>query len=323
MVSVKFAATGSEELPVTTPGCSPGPGRTTPARPERRAPCRPGSRPPPTWSSKSTRPMLADMTLELAPAGSVPRTASGPGSTSASPPTTPTSGGPPAATSHQHPRADERGSSGVATRRRHGPPATVRGVAPLAGSCAYAADPYVLVTTAGCLVLLYLIWWTTYVATHVEQRYTQRPPGEAGRDRRHDDQGAVADQQRPAGRPEVRRSGRGRRTGRGMGGGGARGARRSRGAPEFFCTVELLGPDGRRWEPEIPRDPDAALLRRRRDQAGPAGPVRGDVPGPRAVRRPARRGRPCSIPGRPTGRRGARRPLSSVLRGGSSRTGRS
>ena len=29
-------------------------------------------------------------------------------------------------------------------------------------------------------MLLYVLWWTTYVATHVEQRYTQRPPGDAG-----------------------------------------------------------------------------------------------------------------------------------------------
>ena len=35
-----------------------------------------------------------------------------------------------------------------------------------------------LATTAvGCLVLLYLLWWTTYAGTHLEPRFTAAPPG--------------------------------------------------------------------------------------------------------------------------------------------------
>ena len=108
----------------------------------------------------------------------------------------------------------------------------------------------VLVTTAvGCLVLLYLLWWTTYVATHVEQRYTQRPPGEVGRiggtsvrllsltstvllaDQKYD------------GPPEAAEPGT-------VWVVALLEATQEPGAPEFFCTVELLGPDGRTWEPQ-------------------------------------------------------------------------
>lgn len=108
----------------------------------------------------------------------------------------------------------------------------------------------VLVTTAvGCLVLLYVLWWTTYVATHVEQRYTQRPPGEAGRiggtsikvlsltssvllaDQKYDGPAEAAE---PGAVWVV----------------AVLEATQEPDAPEFFCTVELLGPDGRRWDKE-------------------------------------------------------------------------
>jgi hypothetical protein len=36
-------------------------------------------------------------------------------------------------------------------------------------------------TIVGCLVLLYLLWWTTYAGTRLEQRFTVTAPGEPGR----------------------------------------------------------------------------------------------------------------------------------------------
>lgn len=36
-------------------------------------------------------------------------------------------------------------------------------------------------TIVGCLVLLYLLWWTTYSGTRLEPRYSLAPPGEPGR----------------------------------------------------------------------------------------------------------------------------------------------
>lgn len=35
-------------------------------------------------------------------------------------------------------------------------------------------------TAVGALVLLYLLWWTTYAQVHFEPRYAPRPPGAAG-----------------------------------------------------------------------------------------------------------------------------------------------
>ena len=105
-----------------------------------------------------------------------------------------------------------------------------------------------LVTVAvGCLVLLYVLWWTTYAGIHFEQRYTQRPSGEAGqtsgttiRVLSMTSSLLLADQ-KYAGPPEP----------------AAPGAvwvvvvleaTRPPGAPDFYCPLELLGPDGRRWE---------------------------------------------------------------------------
>jgi hypothetical protein len=108
----------------------------------------------------------------------------------------------------------------------------------------------VLVTTAvGCLVLLYVLWWTTYVATHVEQRYDQRPPGEVGRIGGTSirvlsltSSVLLADQEY-SGPPEAAEPGA-------VWVVAVLEATQEPGAPEFFCTVELLGPDGRRWEPQ-------------------------------------------------------------------------
>jgi hypothetical protein len=106
----------------------------------------------------------------------------------------------------------------------------------------------VLVTTAvGCLVLLYVLWWSTYVATHVEQRYTQRPPGESGqvggtsiRVLSWTSSVLLADQ-KYAGPPEAAEPGA-------VWVVAVLEASQVPGAPEFLCTVELLGPDGRRWD---------------------------------------------------------------------------
>ena len=100
-------------------------------------------------------------------------------------------------------------------------------------------------------MLLYLLWWTTYAGIHFEQRFTQQPPGAAGRGRRHDDPAAVADPVRgywptrsTAAPPKVADPGA-------VWVVAVLEAMQQPGAPEFFCTVELVGPHGRRWEPQV------------------------------------------------------------------------
>ena len=105
-----------------------------------------------------------------------------------------------------------------------------------------------LVTTAvGCLVLLYLIWGTTYAGIHFNQRYTQLAPGAPGHDGRTSirllsltSTPLLADQKydeapKPAdpGALWVVAVLEGQQP---------------PGAPEFYCTLRLLGSDGRRWE---------------------------------------------------------------------------
>lgn len=102
-------------------------------------------------------------------------------------------------------------------------------------------------TTVACLVLLYLLWWTTYAGTHFDQRFTQQPPGAAGQ------VGGtsirlvsltstllLADQ-KYGGEPEAAEPGAAWVVAvlEGV---------QEPGAPEFFCTLELVGPDGRRWD---------------------------------------------------------------------------
>lgn len=106
----------------------------------------------------------------------------------------------------------------------------------------------VLVSTAvGCLVLLYVLWWSTYAGIHFEQRYTQQSAGEAGRiggtsiqvlsltstvllaDQKYSDEPEAAD---PGTVWVVAKLE----------------ATQDPGAPAFYCTIELLGPDGRRWK---------------------------------------------------------------------------
>ena len=103
--------------------------------------------------------------------------------------------------------------------------------------------------TVGCLVLLYVLWWTTYAGIHFNQRFTQRPPGEAGRVggttirlRSLTSTPLLADQ-KYAGPAEVADP-------RTVWVVAVLEATREPGAPEFYCTVELLGPGGRRWDPQ-------------------------------------------------------------------------
>jgi hypothetical protein len=105
-----------------------------------------------------------------------------------------------------------------------------------------------LVTTAvGCLVLLYVLWWTTYAGIHFEQRFVQQPPGAAGqvggtsiRLLSLTATPLLADQEY-GGNPEATDPGA-------VWVVAVAEAVQAPGAPEFYCTLELLGPDGRRWE---------------------------------------------------------------------------
>lgn len=102
-------------------------------------------------------------------------------------------------------------------------------------------------TTVACLVLLYVVWWTTYAGIHFNERYVQLAPGAAGQakgtsirvvsltqtpqlaNQKYDDPPKSAD---PGAVWMV----------------AVMESSHEAGAPEFLCTVELLGPDGRRWE---------------------------------------------------------------------------
>jgi hypothetical protein len=106
-----------------------------------------------------------------------------------------------------------------------------------------------LVTVAvGCLVLLYLLWWTAYAGIHFEQRFTQRPPGESGqvggttvRAVSLSSTRLLADQ-KYGGPPDAAAAGT-------VWVVAVIEATQQPGAAEFYCSLELLGPEGRRWEP--------------------------------------------------------------------------
>ena len=101
--------------------------------------------------------------------------------------------------------------------------------------------------SVSCLVVLYLLWWTSYAGIHFNERFAQQPPGATGRAggtsirllsiSRSD---LLADQEfggapKPADQgttwvvAELE-------------------AVQQSGAPEFFCTLELAGVDGRLWD---------------------------------------------------------------------------
>lgn len=46
---------------------------------------------------------------------------------------------------------------------------------------AWASRTFLVTTIVGCLVLLYLLWWTSYAGTRLEPRYSLAAPGEPGR----------------------------------------------------------------------------------------------------------------------------------------------
>lgn len=99
----------------------------------------------------------------------------------------------------------------------------------------------------GCLVMLYLLWWTTYAGIHFDERFAQRPPGAAGEvggtsirllsltrsdllaDQKY---GGAPDHASPGTTWVVAELEAVQRPS----------------APEFYCTLELVGPDGRRWD---------------------------------------------------------------------------
>ena len=104
-----------------------------------------------------------------------------------------------------------------------------------------------ITTTVGCLVLLYVLWWTTYAGIHFNQRFVQRPPGEAGRIGGTSirllsltSSPLLADQ-KYAGPPDPAEPGA-------VWVVAVLEASQEAGAPEFLCTVELVGPDGRQWD---------------------------------------------------------------------------
>ena len=105
-------------------------------------------------------------------------------------------------------------------------------------------------TSVVCLVVLYLLWWTTYADIHFNERFAQRPPGAAGQvggtsirllsithSKLLADQtnGGVPEQASPGTTWVVAQLE----------------AVHPPGAPDFYCTIELLGPDGRLWDKQF------------------------------------------------------------------------
>jgi hypothetical protein len=106
----------------------------------------------------------------------------------------------------------------------------------------------VLVCTAvGCLVLLYVVWWTTYAGIHFEPRFTQQPPGMAGRVQGTEvrlvslTRTDVLTDQSYGGEPEVAEPGATWVV-------AVLEATQQPGAPAFYCPLELVDPELRRWE---------------------------------------------------------------------------
>lgn len=105
-------------------------------------------------------------------------------------------------------------------------------------------------TGVGALVVLYLLWWTTYAQVHFEQRYAPAAPGAAGevagtsiRVLSLTAAAQLADQ-KYGGEPESAEPGT-------VWVVAELEAVQAPGAPTFYCSLELLGPDGRRWSPQI------------------------------------------------------------------------
>ena len=105
------------------------------------------------------------------------------------------------------------------------------------------------VTSVSAMALLYLLWWTTYAGIHVEERFVQRPPGAAGQVGGTSirllslTRAAQLAMQKYGGDPEQPSPGT-------VWVVAVFEAVPQPGAPEFYCTLDLLGPDGRRWKAE-------------------------------------------------------------------------
>jgi hypothetical protein len=103
------------------------------------------------------------------------------------------------------------------------------------------------VTSVGAMVLLYLLWWTTYAGIHLQERFVQQPPGAAGQVRDTSirllslTRSSLLDMQKYAGSPKQSSPGT-------VWVVAVLESVPEPGAPEFYCTLELLGPEGRRWE---------------------------------------------------------------------------
>jgi hypothetical protein len=105
-------------------------------------------------------------------------------------------------------------------------------------------------TSVGCLVVLYLLWWTTYAGIHFDQRFAQQPPGAPGKARGTSTRllslarSELLADQKYGGVPEQATPGTTWVV-------AELEAVQQPGAPDFFCTFELVGPGGRRWETQF------------------------------------------------------------------------
>jgi hypothetical protein len=96
-------------------------------------------------------------------------------------------------------------------------------------------------------VLLYVLWWTTYAGIHFEPRFTQQPPGASGRVQGTEVRlvsltrtGVLTDQSY-GGEPETAEPGTTWVV-------AVLEATQQPGAPKFYCTLELVDADLRRWD---------------------------------------------------------------------------
>jgi hypothetical protein len=102
-------------------------------------------------------------------------------------------------------------------------------------------------TAAGALVLLYLLWWTTYAGIHFEERFAQQQAGAAdevsGTSIRLLSlrQSILLADQKFSGVPEQA----GSKTTWVV---AELEAVQRPDAPDFYCTLDLVGPGARRWE---------------------------------------------------------------------------
>jgi hypothetical protein len=103
------------------------------------------------------------------------------------------------------------------------------------------------VTAVGALVLLYLLWWTTYAGIHFQERFVQQPAGAAGEVGGTSirllslRQSKLLADQKYGGVPEQASSGTTWVV-------AEMEAMQQPDAPDFYCTLELVGPGRRHWE---------------------------------------------------------------------------